>query len=116
MPRQYKKFGLKHTRRPAKSPLLSTTVSVVRKDGSRFYCYVSFADDLVKAVGKALPWGLTEDRSAMLHAIESEKGWEIRATYVGLVPGVRMWFTTSEPEWLRFYKIRGTKWQSSSEQ
>ena len=106
MSKEFKKYGLTHTRRPAKSELLLTTVAIQKEDGSRWYCYVSFSPALVQAVGKKLPEGVRKDHPAMLFVRQVEQGWEVWARYVEGDVGRKLWTSSATPEWLRFYKVR----------
>lgn len=107
--REYKHYGLKHTKRPAKSTLLLTTAQVMNESGVKGYCYLSFSDKLIKYVGLALSKGLSADNPAILSILFTErKVWEVYAQYVSSTESVLLWETkTSDtPVWLKFIKAR----------
>lgn len=106
MAKELKKYEMRSTRRPAVNPLLSTTVAIQRATRERNYCYVSFSDALVQAVGKKLPIGLSEKKPAILYVIEKADGWHVYAKYYDAETGRKLWSTPDTPGWLRFYKVR----------
>lgn len=106
MPREFKRYELRSTRRPAKATALSTTVSVLNEHGESGYCYVSFAEAFVHSVGKRLPRGVAEFEPAYIEVRYNRQlsAWEVWARYFGDGKGVLLWATDNRPSWLNFYK------------
>lgn len=112
--RENKNYELRSTTKPGLSPLLSTTVAITANGGKRYYCYVSFSDKLVTAVGKKLPHGLHISNPAHLHVTEltnvrtSLRYWNVYAvTLTGL--GVYLWSQAEMPAWLKLISVRKAK-------
>ena len=104
-PREYKKFALKHAHKPQDSKYMAGVVQVSDSHGKGF-AYIKFSDDLVVAIGKALPYGLGVGQEGYLKIVHarSSKVWRIFAYYIGSSVGVLLWETPDKPEWLK--KIR----------
>lgn len=109
MTKEYKHFELRSVKRPTKASLLLSTVAIRDTEGEEKYCYVSFSDKLVDAVGRKLPRGISEADPAYLHVGFGPPGrWGIWAVYA--VDGVArlLWRTecSEPPSWLKFYKLK----------
>ena len=107
MGRELKKYQIRATKRPAKNPLLSSTVVVRNEEGSIGYCYVNFSRELVEAVGKSLPGGVTEDDPAFLRVVyyAATKIWLVQAQHESGGKEILLWKTAEKPTWLNFYKV-----------
>lgn len=103
--KEYKTYELRATKRPAKSTLLSTTVAIQRGT-EQYYCYVSFSEKFVQAVGKKLPRGLSKQDPAHLGVLRTDKNWQVWARYNDSSAGVLLWTTKEVPTWLNFYKTK----------
>jgi hypothetical protein len=110
MTKEFKNYELRHTRRPSKQPLLSSTVSVVDAKGSLYYCYVAFSEKLVDKVGKLLPYGVSTADPAFFQVVWSpeRQRWAVYARYAKDSFAVHLWDsqTNEPPPWLRFYKVK----------
>lgn len=106
--KEFKKYQLKGSTRPSYSPLLSTTVAVHNEQGEAGYCYVTFSQDFVEAVGKSMQYGLNCVHPAILHVVFRDTGkWHVYARYVGgETQEVLLWKTDAPPGWLKFHKAK----------
>jgi hypothetical protein len=103
--REYKKFGVKHARKPRKSAILSRVV-LVADEGGRGCCYVQFSEHLEDAVGHALPMGISPEHPAYLKIIHfGFRGlWRLYAAYLDRSKIVFLLEYGEKPEWLRNIK------------
>lgn len=109
MGRELKKYELRATKKPARSDLVSTTVAIRGEDNSRYYCYISFSQAFVEAVGRALPRGVTIYEPAYLFVDCTKAGFDVWACYATDTEKVKMWSVPAErgaPAWLNFYKVQ----------
>ena len=109
MPREFKHYMLRSTKKPTKDKVLLSTVAIRDQEGEERYCYVSFSDKLVELVGRKLPRGISETDPAFLNIVFGPPGrWGIWAVYA--VDGVArlLWRTecSEPPSWLKFYKLK----------
>lgn len=108
MSKEYKHFELRSVKRPTKASLLLSTVAIRDTNGEEKYCYVSFSDKLVNAVGRKMPRGLSEAEPAFLHVVFGPPGrWGVWAQYVSGEARL-LWKTecSQPPSWLKFYKLK----------
>lgn len=101
MPKELKKYELAASTRPGGNKVLATTVAVLGKDGSAYYCYIRFSPTLIEAVGKKLPRGISEHDPAYLYVdLQRLQVW---AVYMRDNKGVRMWDLSGvvEVPWLK---------------
>lgn len=109
MSKELKMYALKATKKPTKSTTLLSTVQVINEAWERGYCYASFSDKLVEAVGKKLPRGISDQDPAFLSVLYLEGAWHIIAMYTSQDYATLMWKTPNKPSWLSFHKIRKPK-------
>lgn len=112
MAREFKNYELASSPRPCTAErysLVSSTVSIRGIDGSSYYCYVSFSDSLVEAVGKRLPRGVSTFDPAYLYVECTAQGYVVWAVSARSNEGVKLWSGSLEslPAWLKFIKVRG---------
>lgn len=88
--------------------LLATTVDIITPSGNQRHGFIRFSDNLVKAVGKALPRGVSEQDPAYLQVRLFPGRCEVWALYARDVTGVKMWDTEDIPSWLKL-QIGGPK-------
>lgn len=107
MGRELKKYQIRATRRPARNTLLSSTVVVRNEAGDTGYCYVNFSPELVEAVGRSLPNGVTEDDPAFLRVVyyQRTKLWLVQAQHESGGKEILLWKSAEKPAWLNFYKV-----------
>lgn len=107
MSKEFKHYQLRATKRPAKCPVLSTTVAVYNERGESGYCYINFSDTFVEAVGKRLSRGVAPFDPAFISVRYNAQlqSWEIWARYLRDQLGVLLWATADKPSWLNFYKL-----------
>lgn len=110
MSREYKKYEIKSVKKPTKSKLLLSCVLVIGKDSIAYYCYISFSEHLVEAVGKKLSRGVSKENPAYLSIVWNKEGleWIVSANYVLGGETKELWRTPygSPPAWLKFYSIK----------
>lgn len=82
--------------------LLSGVVHVCDQQGRR-PAYISFSEDFVDAVGRALPTGLTPSRPAYLKALHvpGRNTWRIFAMHFREETGTLLWETPETPSWVQ---------------
>lgn len=80
--KELKMYAIKATKKPTKSTTLLSTVQVVNEAKELGYCYISFSDKLVEAVGKKLPRGISDQDPALLFVLYIGGEWCIWASYV----------------------------------
>lgn len=103
MGRELKKYGIRSTRKPARNPFVSTAVHVVDQDGLAGYCYISFEDAFVQAIGKALCRGVAEFDPAYVH-VEFDRRtrvWRVGARYLLTSGYAQLWESVTRPVWLK---------------
>lgn len=81
--------------------LLATTVDIIMSSGTQRHGFIRFSDNLVKAVGKALPRGVSEQDPAYLQVRLFPGRCEVWALYARGVTGVKMWELEGIPPWLK---------------
>lgn len=100
-----KKFGMRTARAPMLVAGLSNTV-IVYDDFALKYCFVSFSDALVEAVGLHLPRGCSPEEHAFLQ-VQFDKAsgdWIVYAAYVSTWERVALWRTDTKPVWVQNLK------------
>ena len=100
--KEAKKFKLRAARKPIRHSLLSGVVHVCDQHGKR-PAYISFSEDFVDAVGRALPQGVTPSRPAyikVLH-IHGKNLWRVFAMYFKEEIGALLWESPHQPEWTK---------------
>lgn len=106
---ELKRYALRAARRPITTQAkLASTVQVVDERGVAGHCYVTFAEPLLRKVGMALPYGISERNPAYLR-VEFDPGrqlWRIGATYITGTATAILWHTKDRPTWLRCYTTR----------
>lgn len=100
--KEAKKYKLKAARKPIRHQLLSGVVHVCDQQGKR-PAYISFSEDFVDAVGRALPQGVTPSRPAYLKVlhIHGKDVWRVFAMHLNEEVGVLLWESSSQPEWTK---------------
>lgn len=111
--KENKNFELRATKKPAKNDTLSTTVAVYMGQKS-YYCYISFSEKFVEAVGKKLPRGVSPQDPAYISVVHEKRdwgheSWAIRANYTTGVELVCLWTTPEQPSWINFYETKAPK-------
>lgn len=109
MSKEFKKYEIRHARRPKWHPLLSATVAISRMNGGaeeKFYCYITFAEAFVDAVAKKLPKGLRFEDPGFVHVVLDGTKFEVFAVYFSETSRVRLWGGTGIPTWLRLHKVK----------
>lgn len=103
--REYLKYGIRHAHKPQAGYPLSGAVIVSEGSGIG-YAYVKFTEELVKAVGLAMPQGVgTEDKCFLRVTHRGSTGkWKIYAYYLDRSKGILLWETVERPSWLK--KVR----------
>ncbi len=112
MSREYKKYGIRATRKPTtQQGKLASTVQVLDEKNRRGYCYVNFEMPLLICVGKALPKGISERNPAFLRVEYSStlQQWIVAAEYLDESYTAVLWKTTDKPSWLHCYTTKSTK-------
>ncbi len=105
--KEFRKYKLRSTKKPAKWTLLSTTVAVWNQKLEPSYCYLSFDSCFIDAVGKKMPQGLSIDNPAFIKVFYSVNQWVISAHYIKSPEvSVVLWVADTQPLWLRFFKIK----------
>lgn len=98
--REYKKFGLVRAKKPQTGYPLAGVVQVVDGAASGFV-YVRFAEALVTAVGRAMPFGVSDQTPCFLRAVRiAEERWRISAYYFKSVREGRVLWESDTPAWL----------------
>lgn len=115
-----RKYQLRATIRPAKNPLVSSTVLVRNEQGEAGYCYANFSKDFVDRVGSVLPRGVSVEDPACLSVryYPRTKVWLVVAQYVDGSEERLLWKTEAKPSWLNFYRVKhhgGSKTESDSD-
>lgn len=103
MPSELKKYKLKATRRPKASAYLASRVMVTDDQGITGYCYITFSDEFVEAVGSALPQGVAIFSPAQIEVAFDPivKKWLIGASYIGRGLPVILWESDTRPTWVK---------------
>lgn len=102
MSRELKKYKLRATRKPMQSRYLASRVEVTDERGRDGYCYISFADEFIQAVGKRLPEGIALFSPARIEVAFDPviKEWVVGASYQhGGLPTI-LWQSAQKPAWL----------------
>ena len=98
--REYKKFGIVPSRKPQVGFPVAGVVQVVGKEGPG-YVNIRFAEALVDAVGKAMPYGVSDATPCYLKATRLPTGmWRISAHYLGRKEGCVLW-ESAKPSWIK---------------
>lgn len=101
--REYKKFGILASRKPQRGFPVAGVVPVIGKE-KRGFVYIKFSEELVTAVGKAMPQGVSNTHPCYLRAVHLVTGrWRVLAYYLGSSQGRVLWEADSL-EWVK--KIR----------
>ena len=109
MSKEFKKYGIAHSKRPRSHPLLSATVAVSKvADGKeeRFYCYITFTEALVDAVAKRLPRGLRKEDPGYLHVVILGTGFKVFAVYSSGASRVELWAGEGTPTRVRLHRVQ----------
>ena len=96
-----KKYKLTRSRKPQKHPLLSGVVHVCDAQGRR-PSYITFSEEFVDAVGRALPLGLSPAYPAYLKVLclPGRNLWRVFAMYLHEERGALLWETPDMPVWV----------------
>lgn len=108
MSRELKKYRLRYSPRPLGYVELQSTVVITTNSAECYYCYVAFSDDLVMAVGKKLPQGVSAKNPACLYVHYDGVRYHVYAKYLSY-PGAKvpLWIHEGgQPTWLRFHKVK----------
>lgn len=107
MSRELKKYGIRATKKPARSLLVSSVCLVRNEKDETGYCYINFDQPFVEAVGKALPRGVSEHSPAVISVVFYPRtmSWLVQAGYVGSGTPVLLWKSANRPAWLNFYRM-----------
>lgn len=111
MGRELKKYGIRSTRKPARNAFVATTIHVVDENGLAGYCYISFADALVEAIGKVLPRGVAEFDPAYIYVEYDTRRrvWKINAQYLLSSDSALLWESGDRPTWLKLITNHGVQ-------
>lgn len=110
MSKELRKYGIRRATKPQRHGLLSGVVRVC--DEGRGVAYVKFNEDLVDAVGKVLPYGVSPDSPAYLKAIRiGPNRWRVYAMYVTEEAGALLWEASDTPPWLT--KVKRSSYEQS---
>lgn len=103
---EQKKFGLKAARKLSMTDGLLNLVMVY--EGDTISCgYVSFTKDLIVAIGKHLPRGVSYADPAFLIVFfnKVKAAWQVIARYVERPESSILWSSGSKPTWLSEVRI-----------
>lgn len=100
--REKKKYGLRSAYQPQQGYPVAGNVLVADMDG-KGYAAVRFEEELVRAVGKALPMGVGPANPAYLKVLHVHRkdAWRVYAFYFDSSHGVLLWETKGKPDWLK---------------
>ena len=100
-----KKFGLKPARQHSMLHGLSNLV-VVYETGAPQYCYIGLTEELVQAVGRVLPRGVSSFDPAYLMVVfdRIKAVWRVVARYVEEEAQHILWATAEKPLWVKVIK------------
>lgn len=98
--KELKKYKLRPSRKPLSHPLLSGVVHVCDAHGRR-PSYISFSEEFVDAVGRALPMGLLPSQPAYIKILHMPgRGvWRVFAMYFQSSKGALLWESAECPAW-----------------
>lgn len=110
MPKECKKYRIRHTRKPAQNCLLSSVVKVIDENGIAGYCYVGFDAPLIDLVGRKLSRGVAPFDPAylMLEYDRIRKLWLVGVRYLMTEEYAHLWETAEKPDWLKKVYSGGT--------
>jgi hypothetical protein len=111
------KYGLRSSNRAGRRSDVLQVVQIATRGAISHYCYIKFSDDFVSFVGSKLPQGVSPGMSAYISVDVDEAGtWHIYAGYWAKPESSRvlLWSTTERPGWLKFYKLKRPKNDSSA--
>jgi hypothetical protein len=111
--KEFKNYELKSCPRPLASGryrLVSNTVQVTGADGQSYYCYVSFSDKLVRAVGKLLRGVMVSSPAFLCVTVRLDGTYTVEANlFRAPLSGGILWsapYVEGTPEWLKFIKVK----------
>ena len=95
-----KKYKLQAAKKPIRHQLLSGVIHVCDERGRR-PAYISFSEEFVDAVGRALPQGLSPQSPAHIKVLSlpGRSTWRIFAMYIKDARGVLLWEAKELPIW-----------------
>ena len=102
--REMKRWGIRPARKAHAHPYLASAVFVVAPEG-RGYCYISFEETFVEAVGKAMLWGVGPEHPAHLKVLykASTGVWQVFAKYLDSNLFLTLlWEQATKPAWLTY--------------
>ena len=99
--KELRKYKLRPSRKPIRHQLLSGVAHVCDARGRR-PAYISFSEEFVDAVGRALPVGLTSTDPAYLKVLHmpGRNTWRVFAMYLRAGTGVLLWEAHDMPHWV----------------
>jgi len=105
--REYRKFGLVHARKPQTGYPVAGVVQVIAGEESGVV-YVKFQEALVDAVGRVLPYGVSDEQPCFLKVIKLPTGkWRVMAYYLGSRRGRILW-EADRPLWIKHVRKGGS--------
>jgi hypothetical protein len=99
--REQRQWGIRAARKPHAHPYLASAVLVLAPEG-KGYCYVSFSEKFVEAVGMAMLWGVGPEHPAHLKVMyrASTDSWLVFAKYLDSIRFTTLlWEQKGRPEW-----------------
>lgn len=90
--------------RPARKPQAGYPLSgivVIDEDGSREYCYVRFKEEVLAAVGRVLPEGISKYTPAFLRLVKSPRNeWALQVSYIQEPSYLPLTYYDKIPNWV----------------
>jgi hypothetical protein len=100
MPSELLHYELRPARKPWDSDPIASLALVTEPDGRTETCYIRFSEKFVRAVGQALPRGVSLFDPAYVHVYAMGDGtWTVWALYFD-GSGVVLWKSDTKPTWL----------------